>query len=172
MIQSVRFAHGRKSVHSYDAHNKRLVLSKESKVARVRRRMNGASGSEHMGHPTIRMNVYNSFHPHYCYSQVGTHQISVPEGDHVGGVQIVVGENVEHALAHSLSLAAVFAQVVHRDSVGSLRGHVLYYFERGVGATVVDKGKHDTGIFVLRTAVRVVAFSVNKCSAAPIVIHV
>ena len=64
-----------------------------------------------------------------------------------------MGEYVEHAPAHSLCLATVFAQMVNRDSAGTLRGHVLDHFERGVGAAVVNKGKHDTCILILLSTV-------------------
>jgi len=86
-------------------------------------------------------------------SQTSAHQISVPEGDDVRSSEVVVGEYVEHAPAHSLCLATVFAQMVNRDSAGTLRGHVLDHFERGVGAAVVNKGKHDTCILILLSTV-------------------
>ena len=46
-----------------------------------------------------------------------SHQIGVPECDDVGVREVVTIEHMQHALPHGLSLAAVFAKVVHlRDA--------------------------------------------------------
>lgn len=83
----------------------------------------------------------------------GAHQISIPEGNHVIIREVVAVEHVQHALAHSLSLAPILAEVVHGDAIGSLRRKILNNPQRAVRAPIVDKREQHRRVVCLRITV-------------------